>query len=112
MPKSLRPPSAGRATQDTLPDEGEPVEIPIDGVLDLHTFSPKEIKDLVPEYIGECLRQGITEIRIIHGKGTGTLKAVVHGILKKDPRVAGFRDADIASGGWGATTVTLVRAAR
>ena len=61
--------------------EDDPVEIPIDGVLDLHTFSPKDVKDLVPEYIGECSRRGITEVRIIHGKGTGTLKGIVHGLL-------------------------------
>ena len=85
----------------------EPFELPIDGVLDLHTFSPKEVKDLVPEYIGECLRRGITEIRIIHGKGTGVLKALVHAILKKDPRVAGFGDASLDAGGWGATLVKL-----
>src|SRR4030065_519320 len=66
----------------------DPVELPSDGVLDLHAFSPKEVKDLVPEYIEECLRRGITEIRIIHGKGTGTLKAIVHAILEKDPRGA------------------------
>ena len=87
----------------------DPVEIPIDGVLDLHTFSPKEVSDLVPEYIGECLRLGITEIRIIHGKGTGTLKAIVHSLLKKDPRVAGFTDAWLGAGGWGATVVHLKR---
>jgi dsDNA-specific endonuclease/ATPase MutS2 len=87
----------------------DPFEIPIDGVLDLHTFSPKEVKDLVPEYIGECLRLGITEIRIIHGKGTGTLKAVVHSLLGKDPRVAGFADAGTGAGGWGATVVRLKR---
>jgi dsDNA-specific endonuclease/ATPase MutS2 len=86
-----------------------PVELPIDGVLDLHTFSPKDVKDLVPEYIGECLARGLTEIRIIHGKGTGTLKAIVHGLLEKDPRVAGFKDAGIDAGGWGATVVRLIR---
>jgi DNA-nicking Smr family endonuclease len=85
----------------------DPVEIPIDGVLDLHTFSPKEVKDLVPEYIGECLRRGIAEIRIVHGKGTGTLKAIVHSLLKKDLRVAGFKDADLGAGSWGATIVRL-----
>jgi dsDNA-specific endonuclease/ATPase MutS2 len=92
--------------------EDDVFKLPIDGVLDLHAFSPKEINELVPEYIGECLRQGITEIRIIHGKGTGTLKAIVHGILKRDPRVGSFRDADIGAGGWGATVVTLVPATR
>jgi dsDNA-specific endonuclease/ATPase MutS2 len=95
--------------QASAPADEAPVEIPIDGVLDLHTFSPKEVKDLVPEYIGECLRRGITEIRIIHGKGTGTLKAIVHSLLKRDPRVAAFKDAGIGAGGWGATLVRLVR---
>ena len=88
-------------------DPDDTVELPIDGVLDLHTFSPKEVKDLVPEYIGACLERGITEIRIIHGKGTGTLKAIVLGLLEKDPRVAGFQDAGIDAGGWGATLVRL-----
>lgn len=85
----------------------DPIEIPIDGILDLHTFSPKEVKDLVAEYIAACQSRGITEIRIIHGKGTGTLKAIVHAVLKKDPRVAGFKDAGIGAGGWGATIVRL-----
>ena len=85
----------------------EPVEIPIDGVLDLHAFSPKDVKDLIPEYIEECLRKGITELRIIHGKGTGTLKAIVHGVLEKNPHVADFRDAGMGGGGWGATEVRL-----
>jgi DNA-nicking Smr family endonuclease len=87
--------------------QDDPVEIPIDGVLDLHTFSPKDVRDLVPEYIEECLRRGIREIRIIHGKGTGTLKGIVHGLLKKNPHVAGFEDADSSAGGWGATLVRL-----
>ena len=87
--------------------EDDPVELPIDGVLDLHAFSPKEVKDLVPEYIGECLRRGITEIRIIHGKGTGTLKATVLALLAADPRVAAFGDAGMGGGGWGATSARL-----
>ena len=99
--------SPGRAEGTPSPAEDEPVAIPIDGVLDLHTFSPREVKDLVPEYVGECLSRGITEIRIIHGKGTGTLKALVHSVLKKDPRVASFRDAGLDAGGWGATIVRL-----
>ncbi|MGA2362392.1 MAG: Smr/MutS family protein [Candidatus Aminicenantales bacterium] len=89
--------------------DDKPVEIPIDGVLDLHTFSPKDVRDLVPEYIEQCLRRGIIELRIIHGKGTGTLKGIVHGILRKDPSVASFEDADPTAGGWGATLVRLRR---
>jgi dsDNA-specific endonuclease/ATPase MutS2 len=93
----------------TLKLEDDPVELPIDGVLDLHTFSPKDVKDLVPEYIEECMRRGIMELRIIHGKGTGTLKAIVHSVLKKNPHVAGFKDAGSGGGDWGATEVHLIR---
>jgi DNA-nicking Smr family endonuclease len=88
-------------------DIDDPIDLPIDGVLDLHAFDPKDVKDLVPEYIGECLRRGVTDLRIIHGKGTGTLKAIVHGILAKDPRVEAFKDAGTGGGGWGATQVRL-----
>lgn len=85
----------------------KPHRLPIDGVLDLHTFNPGEAKELVSDYIGACLERGITEIRVIHGKGSGVLRATVRSTLKKDPRVVGFRDAEPLSGGWGATLVIL-----
>lgn len=91
----------------TLEPDDDPVELPIDGVLDLHAFSPKDVKDLVPEYIEECLRRGITELRIIHGKGTGTLKGIVHGLLENNSHVESFKDAGMVGGGWGATEVRL-----
>lgn len=109
MPKVPRSGSTSEAEGPPPPADGDAVEMPIDGVLDLHTFSPRDVKDLVPEYIGACLRRGITEIRIIHGKGTGTLKAIVQSVLKKDRRVASFKDAGIDAGGWGATTVRLAQ---
>ncbi|MGQ9801986.1 MAG: Smr/MutS family protein [Candidatus Saccharicenans sp.] len=87
----------------------EAVELPIDGVLDLHTFRPGEVKELINDYLEECLKRGIYDLRIIHGKGTGTLKAIVHSILKKHPAVLHFQDADPLAGGWGATEVTLRR---
>ncbi len=85
----------------------DPVKIPIDGVLDLHAFSPKDVKDLVPEYIRECRSQGIYHVRIIHGKGTGTLREIVHSILKKDPHVIRFKTSHYGGGSWGATEVEL-----
>lgn len=83
------------------------VEIPIDGVLDLHTFSPRDVKDLVPEYLTACREKGIYSVRIIHGKGTGTLRRVVQSVLTKSPLVESFETADGSGGGWGATSVVL-----
>jgi len=88
-------------------DEIKPVEIPIDGTLDLHTFQPREVAALVAGYIAECRRLHILEIRIIHGKGTGTLRRTVHAVLQKLPEVMSFRLADESAGSWGATLVSL-----
>ncbi len=89
-------------------DDG-PVRVPITGVLDLHTFRPAEIGDLVPEYLIACRERGIPRVRIIHGKGTGTLRETVHAILRRSPLVANFGLADETGGGWGATVAELVR---
>ncbi len=87
-------------------DDG-PVEIPIDGTLDLHTFKPSDVKDLVPEYIRECAAKGIFRVRVVHGKGTGALARTVHSVLGKMPEVASFELADPREGAWGATIVRL-----
>ena len=87
-------------------EEQDPVELPIDGTLDLHTFHPRDVKDLVPEYLAECRRRGILSVRIIHGKGIGALRETVHAILKRLPEVQAFSLAGDASG-WGATLVEL-----
>jgi DNA-nicking Smr family endonuclease len=100
-------PSGKNPTPGEEFDDG-PVELPIDGILDLHTFNPKEVKDLVPDYIAACRQRNILQIRIIHGKGTGVLLRTVHAILGRSPEVAEFHLADSLSGGWGATIVTLV----
>jgi DNA-nicking Smr family endonuclease len=82
-------------------------ELPIDGVLDLHTFLPREVKPLVNDYLDACRERGILDVRIIHGKGTGALRETVHSILRGRADVAGFRLASEDSGGWGATIVRL-----
>ena len=89
-------------------EEPEPIELPIDGILDLHLFSPKEIKDLVPDYIEACIDEGIYSIRIIHGKGKGVLRRLVHSILDKHSEVISYRLADDSSS-WGATLAELKR---
>ena len=91
---------------DELGDDS-PIELPIDGVLDLHTFQPRDVKDLVPDYLAECRERGILEVRIIHGKGTGALRRTVHSVLSRLPEVASFGLAMETAGGWGATIVTL-----
>jgi len=92
------------------PELIDPIRVPIDGELDLHTFSPRELKYLLPDYIEECLKSGIYSLRIIHGKGTGVLRERVHGILKKHPDVAEYGLASAEGGGWGATLVRLKKA--
>jgi len=83
------------------------VPYPIDGTLDLHTFQPREIKDLVPEYIKVCREENILQIRIIHGKGKGNLRRTVHAILDRHPCVIQYWHEGGSGGSWGATVVQL-----
>ena len=89
------------------PGGAAPVEIPIDGVLDLHTFLPGDVGRLVPEYLLACRERGILHVRIVHGKGDGTLRRTVHTLLGRDAGVVDFGLAGPDAGGWGATLVTL-----
>ena len=88
-------------------DNDDPVELPIDGVLDLHTFKPREVKDLVRDYLDACRDKGILQVRIIHGKGIGALRETVHAILSRREDVASFTLDHPQFGGWGATLVQL-----
>jgi DNA-nicking Smr family endonuclease len=88
--------------------DSEPVEIPIDGVLDLHMFAPKDAVSVMHEYIQACLDKGICEVRIIHGKGKGVLRRTVHSLLERHPHVLGF-NLDTGPSGWGTTLVRLKR---
>jgi DNA-nicking Smr family endonuclease len=85
----------------------QPQPLPIDGVLDLHTFDPREIGDLLPEWIDACKAQGIRELRIVHGKGRGALRRTVHACLDRRADVLVYKLAPAERGGWGATLVTL-----
>jgi len=89
--------------------ENEPVEYPINGTLDLHTFKPAEVKELVNDYIEACIEKEIYRLRIIHGKGTGTLRRIVQGILDKHPAVMDYHHEGGSGGGWGAAVVDLKR---
>ncbi len=86
--------------------DDEPHPVPITNELDLHAFRPSEIGELLPEYFSECLRSGIRGVRVIHGKGSGTLREGVHALLRRLPEVQEFH-YPAAAGGWGATWVIL-----
>ena len=79
--------------------------------LDLHTFLPRECADVVEEYVRAAAEEGLTRVRIIHGKGTGTLRRVVHSVLESHPNVTSFSLGDERSGSWGATIAVLVKTA-
>lgn len=90
-----------------MTDESQPVRIPITGELDLHTFQPAETASLLEEYLTACRDRGLGEVRIVHGKGTGTLRETVHALLRRSPLVDSFHLGNETSGGWGATLVRL-----
>jgi DNA-nicking Smr family endonuclease len=85
----------------------EPIRLPIEDVLDLHAFSPNEIRSVVEEYLEQCREAGLLEVRLVHGKGMGAQRAVVRRLLAKHPDVVSFTDAPLEAGGWGATLVRL-----
>ena len=94
---------------DHWPERSEPVEIPVEDSLDLHPFAPRDIPSVVAEYLEQAAARGFREVRIIHGRGTGTQRAVVHRLLRSHPLVASFADAAGDRGGWGATVVFMKR---
>ncbi len=87
------------------------VYLEITDQLDLHHFSPKEIKTLVQDYLEAAATRGFAMVRIIHGKGIGNLRRTVHALLDKSPLVDSYRLADETGGSWGATIVRLVEGA-
>lgn len=84
-------------------DDEQPVELPITDTLDLHTFEPKDIPELVQEYLFQCVKHGFKYVRIIHGKGIGVQKNIVRSILEHSPLIESFEDGP----DWGSTAVVL-----
>lgn len=88
-------------------DEHEPIPLEVGDVLDLHSFRPAEVADLVRDWLDEAHAAGRRELRIVHGKGVGVQRRIVRAILERDPRVTAFGDAPGEAGGWGATWVEM-----
>jgi len=105
--KSLSPES--HLTTEIVPGQPfeEPVKLPIEEALDLHPFAPNDIPSVVEEYLVQCRQTGLSEVRLIHGKGIGAQRAVVRRLLANHPDVLSFADAPSQAGGWGATLVRL-----
>jgi hypothetical protein len=109
LAETMRPSDKVAPAPEENGGQGEPVAMPIDGTLDLHTVKPADAADLLGEYLEECAARGIFEVRVVHGKGTGRLRNTVESCLRRSALVAGFRTADESAGGWGATLVSLHR---
>jgi dsDNA-specific endonuclease/ATPase MutS2 len=88
-------------------DDGEPVRIPITDVFDLHSVPPRDVKEVVEEYLLEARRLGFRHVRIVHGRGIGVQREIVRAVLARSEFVESFRDAPAEAGGWGATVAAL-----
>jgi DNA-nicking Smr family endonuclease len=69
------------------------IRIPIESVLDLHTFNPRDIKSVVEEYVTAAWEHGLREVRLIHGRGRGIQRGIVQQALERHPLVVEFWDA-------------------
>jgi dsDNA-specific endonuclease/ATPase MutS2 len=105
--KSADNPIADDPASDSSNPFPDPVTIPISDVFDLHMFQPRDVKLVVEEYLNEARRLGFRQVRIIHGKGIGVQREMVHAILGRTPFVLNWTDAPPEAGGWGATIVSL-----
>ncbi|HKW95777.1 MAG TPA: Smr/MutS family protein [Methylomirabilota bacterium] len=90
-----------------MDEEPDPIILPIEDSLDLHAFAPRDVRSVVDEYLRQAVARGFGEVRLIHGKGTGTQRAIVRSLLASHPAVRRFFDGPPERGGWGATVVVL-----
>ena len=90
-----------------MAEDDEPLALPIEDSLDLHTFHPRDVASVVEEYLTEAAARGFREVRLIHGRGIGVQREIVRGVLSRNPLVESFADAPPERGGWGATVVRL-----
>lgn len=99
------PPSEIEDEYDPSPEAV--VEIPIEDSLDLHPFPPRDVPDVVGSFLEAAHGKGLTEVRLIHGRGIGVQRERVQSLLARHPLISGFHDAPPDRGGWGATIAYL-----
>lgn len=90
-----------------FPDPEDPVELPLEDFIDLHPFPPRDIPDVVTDYLEAAHAAGFREVRLIHGRGVGVQRERVRSTLSKNSLVESFSDAPADRGGWGATIAQL-----
>jgi dsDNA-specific endonuclease/ATPase MutS2 len=95
--------------EDDLPAE---VRLPLEDHLDLHAFAPRDVSSVVETYLEQAIDAGLTEVRLVHGRGIGVQREIVRALLSRHPGVVAFGDAPPERGGWGATIVRLGGPAR
>jgi hypothetical protein len=88
-------------------DPDEPVELPVEDFIDLHLFAPRDIPDVVREYVSAAHAAGFREVRLIHGKGIGVQRERTRRVLSEHPLVTSFSDGTADRGTWGATIARL-----
>ncbi len=94
-------------TRDPHEDDAEEVVLPIEDAIDLHSFPPRDVPDVVASYLEAAREKGFHEVRLIHGRGIGVQRQRVRSLLEGHPDVESFADAPSTRGGWGATVVRL-----
>lgn len=87
--------------------DDEPVHLPIEDSIDLHTFLPRDVVAVVDDYLHAARDAGFDVVRVIHGRGKGVQRAAVHRLLATHAAVEMFWDAPEAH--LGATMVRLKR---
>ena len=70
----------------------EPLRIPIERELDLHAFPPRDIASVVDEFVTAAAASGLSEVRLIHGRGTGVQRGIVQSVLERHANVVEFWD--------------------
>jgi DNA-nicking Smr family endonuclease len=74
-------------------NDDDPIVLPIEGTLDLHAFAPRDVAAVVADYVEAAVAHGLAEVRLVHGRGKGVQRAVVHRVLAAHPMVIAFHDA-------------------
>lgn len=84
-----------------------PLTVAPSDVLDLHTFAPRDAAAVTEAFLDDAKERGLSQVRIIHGKGIGALRRTVRAVLERHPAVDSFETGGLDAGGWGATIVRL-----